>query len=139
MNRVMQLFAVLVFIAIVAGVPIAWSGFNDMRRYRMPVVSKRWWWFEHMNRFLSGYIATVTAFMVQNVTRMLPLDYSWVVWVAPGVLGGFLVARWIAHYRAKFGEPQPQGIKWLKRSAPTAVLSADSKDSWTGTAIPSSG
>lgn len=105
-------------IAIVAGVSIAWSGFNDMRRYRMPVVSKRWWWFEHMNRFLSGYIATVTAFMVQNVTRMLPLDYSWVVWVAPGVLGGFLVARWIAHYRAKFGEPQPQGIKWLKRSAP---------------------
>ena len=48
---------------------------------------------------------TLTAFLVQNVSRHMPDNIAWVIWVAPGVIGGFLIARWIGNYRRKFSVP----------------------------------
>jgi uncharacterized membrane protein len=91
-------------IGLVAGSAIANSGVTDLISYTRQPTSKRWWWYEHMNRFLSGYIATVTAFLVQNVASRMPFEFSWIVWVAPGVIGGVLIAKWIRHYKSKFGD-----------------------------------
>ena len=91
-------------IGLVAGMTIASSGITDLIGYTRQPQSKRWWWYEHMNRFLSGYIATVTAFLVQNVTRHMPNELSWIVWVAPSIIGSVLIAKWIRHYKTKFGD-----------------------------------
>jgi uncharacterized membrane protein len=91
-------------IGLVAGAAIANSGVTDLISYTRQPASKRWWWYEHMNRFLSGYIATVTAFLVQNVANRMPFEFSWIVWVTPSVIGTIVIVKWIRHYKAKFGD-----------------------------------
>ncbi len=91
-------------IGTVAGSSLALSGITDLISYTRTPTTPRWWWYEHMNRFLSAYIATTTAFLVQNVGSRMPLEYSWIVWVAPGVIGGFLVGKWINRYKQQFGD-----------------------------------
>ncbi|NJM41349.1 MAG: hypothetical protein HC853_11595 [Anaerolineae bacterium] len=102
-------------IGLVAGAAIANSGVIDLIGYTRQPTSKRWWWYEHMNRFLSGYIATVTAFLVQNVASRMPFEFSWIVWVAPSVIGTIAIAKWIKHYKAKFGDAKP---KMVTRTSP---------------------
>lgn len=89
-------------LAFVFGGGMLASAIPDLRRYRAPAADRNWWWYEHMNRMLGAYIAMVTAFLVQNVGRHLPVDWQWVVWVAPGVIGGVLTGLWISHYRRQF-------------------------------------
>jgi hypothetical protein len=59
-------------IGIVVGLGVARFGFADWHAFDARPADKRWWWDEHMQRFLSAYTATVTAFMVQNVRRNMP-------------------------------------------------------------------
>ena len=88
-------------IGLVAGGLLTNNAVIDLRSYTHVPTDRNWWWFEHMSRFLGGYIATLTAFLVQNVSTRMPADMAWIVWVTPGVLGGFLVSRWVQHYRSK--------------------------------------
>jgi uncharacterized membrane protein len=74
----------------------------DLVRYFNPPTDRNWWWYEHMNRMLSAYIAMVTAFLVQNIGRHIPTEWQWVIWVAPGVIGGFFIGKWITMYKQKF-------------------------------------
>ena len=85
---------------------MAWT---DLRSFVIPPQDRNWWWFYHMDRLLSGYIAAVTAFMVQNVGPLLPAGLEWTVWAAPGVVGGMLISRWIGHYKRKFAAHTPKG------------------------------
>ncbi len=66
------------------------------RNYATTIPSDRsWWQVEHATRFMNAYIATVTAFLVQNVARHMPGELQWIVWVLPGIVGGMLIARWV--------------------------------------------
>ena len=76
--------------------------FVDMRSFSRKPDDKNWWWFFHMSRFGGAYIATVTAFVVQNISRYLPAQFAWVTWVAPALVGSPLLAAWIIYYRRKF-------------------------------------
>jgi len=108
-------FAIL---PLVFGLFVFNQGVVDLRLFRQPAADRRWWWYYHMERMLGAYIATLTAFLVQTVTPRLPaFDLVWIVWVAPGVIGGVLIGRWIRHYRGKFS--QPKGI------VPLAATSGD--------------
>jgi uncharacterized membrane protein len=93
-------------IGIIFGALLALQAFADIRRYRNPAApaDRNWWWFEHMGRFGSAYIATVTAFLVQNGLRigLVPAGWFWVLWVLPGVIGGVLISRAVRARRAMF-------------------------------------
>ena len=89
-------------LGIAFGYVLAQMAVVDLRSFRTPSKDRNWWWYYHMDRMLSGYIAAVTAFMVQNVGPRLPESLEWTVWVAPGVIGGVLISRWIGHYKRKF-------------------------------------
>lgn len=78
------------------------DAFQDVRAYRNPPTDKRWWFFYHMDRMLGSYIALITALSVQTISPRLPVSIAWVVWIAPGVIGGFLISRWIRSYRQQF-------------------------------------
>ena len=89
-------------LGVVFGFFLTQMAWTDLRSFVIPSQDRNWWWFYHMDRMLSGYLAAVTAFMVQNVGPLLPESLEWTVWAAPGVIGGFFVGKWIGHYKRKF-------------------------------------
>lgn len=58
----------------------------------------RYWFQNHISRMGGSYIATVTAFLVVNNPPQIP---GLVVWIAPGVIGGFIIARTRRFYMKK--------------------------------------
>ena len=94
-----QAFSIL---GIVFGILLLSSVHEDVRVFRQPIADRNWWWYYHMNRILSSYIAAVSAFTVQQIAPRFALEIYWVFWVAPGVMGGFGIGYWVAHYRRKF-------------------------------------
>jgi uncharacterized membrane protein len=62
-------------------------------------VPTRYWFQNHISRMGGSYIATVTAFLVVNNPPQIP---GLVVWIAPGVIGGFIIGRTRKFYMDKF-------------------------------------
>jgi uncharacterized membrane protein len=91
-------------IGTLAGLLITRTAVVDLRAFRnyaSAIPSDRsWWQIEHATRFANAYIATVTAFLVQNVARRIPGELQWIVWVLPGIVGGMLIARWVRGRRS---------------------------------------
>jgi uncharacterized membrane protein len=84
------------------GFILARDAFTDIRQYRRPSTDRHWWIYYHIERMLGSYIAAVTAFMVQNVGRRLPMELGWIAWVAPALIGLPGIAYWTWTYRKKF-------------------------------------
>lgn len=97
-----SLYLVLTILPIVFGISIILDASKDLRSLHRPSTDRNWWWYYHMERMLGSYVALVTALMVQQVGPRMPLSLTWVVWIAPAVIGTPLIARWIKHYRAQF-------------------------------------
>lgn len=89
-------------LGIVFGLGLAGNAIPDLISYFRPAPNRNWWWYFHMNRMLSAYVAMVTAFLVQNVGRRLPADWMWITWVLPALIATPLISMWIGHYRRKF-------------------------------------
>jgi hypothetical protein len=94
-------------LGLVFGVMIVLQAGGDLRRFRAAPDDRNHWWYTHMDRMLSSYIGLTTAFLIQTVAPRLvqaglPESWIWVVWVAPAVIGGFLVSAWVARYRKTF-------------------------------------
>ncbi|RYF62889.1 MAG: DUF2306 domain-containing protein [Cytophagaceae bacterium] len=99
--------------------PIVFSffGYLTLRFARQDYVQfdkpkeKMAWFFQHIARMGGSYIATFTAFLVNNMYRMLPEGTpEWVGtmgWIAPTLVGGVLIARTIRHYKQKFNPSKP--------------------------------
>lgn len=88
------------------GVSLGLDAISDIRSFLQPSRDRNWWWYYHIARMSGSYIAAVTAFTVQNVTRYMPVDLAWLPWVLPAVIGTPLIARTIRHYRQKFENRQ---------------------------------
>lgn len=84
------------------GVSLGLDALSDMRSFLQPSTDRNWWWYYHISRMSGSYIAAVTAFTVQNVTRYMPVELAWLPWVLPAVIGTPLIARTVRHYRQKF-------------------------------------
>jgi hypothetical protein len=73
-------------------------GLLDIFRLFKPPQDRQAWLLSHMTRFLSAYIATVTAFSVVNF-QFLPYFWRWLWPTMFGVLG---IIAWRRHYIKKF-------------------------------------
>jgi hypothetical protein len=73
-------------------------GVTEVWHFLRPPVDKRAWMYAHMTRFLSAYIATVTAFSVINF-QFLP--YFW-RWLWPTTVGTVGITAWRIYYARKF-------------------------------------
>jgi uncharacterized membrane protein len=62
-------------------------------------VQIRYWFQNHISRMGGSYIATVTAFLVVNNPPYIP---GLVVWIAPGVIGGFIISFVRRSYHKKY-------------------------------------
>lgn len=90
------------YLALVFGAFSVQMSAHDIRLFRTPDTTRNAWWFYHMLRMLGGYIATVTAFMAQQVSPHLPPQWSWTVWVLPVLVGLPGAYYWVGVYRRKF-------------------------------------
>ena len=61
------------------------------------------WWTMHLGNMLAACIGTVTAFLVVNVPRFGLEAYATLLWLAPGVIGGFAIAALSRYYRRRLG------------------------------------
>jgi hypothetical protein len=85
-------------VAIIFGVIGFLFGMSDIRDFVHPPGEKMAWWYSHMGRMLSAYIATVTAFSVVNFKFLPPVPR----WLWPTVAGTIGIVVWTRHYRRKF-------------------------------------
>ena len=85
------------------------NAWHDVKSFsRTP--EKMHWFYHHITRMGGSYIATFTAFLVNNVYRVLPEDApAWmgtISWIAPGLIGGILIGRTVKYYKQKFNAPK---------------------------------
>jgi uncharacterized membrane protein len=82
---------------------------RDIKAINQPT-EKMHWFFQHFTRMGGSYIATFTAALVTNISRVLPANSpEWMAiasWIAPGILGGMIIGRTVAYYKKKFEEKE---------------------------------
>lgn len=79
------------------------NGLNDVRFFLQKHINDRFWWLrQHISAMGGSYIAAVTAFVVQNPNFFMPeSEYQWLLWIIPGVAGGFVIALAQKRWRKK--------------------------------------
>ena len=92
-----------IYVGIGFAVFIGQGAVEEFRFYRQKHTDRRAWIYFHYQRMLGSYIALVTAFSITvSAFTPLPDQYSWLMWVAPGVVGGWLIGRFDKTYKARF-------------------------------------
>lgn len=94
------------------------TGINNLRyNFKQKLLPKEWW-IQHLSGLFGAGIGAYTAFFVFGGRRIfdsvfgeLYTDYSIVLWVAPGVIGGVAIGIVSRHYKARFGG------EWLIKKA----------------------
>ena len=84
----------------VFGLSLTGSSFGDLATFRKPELFEprnKVWLLKHIGMMGGAYIATVTAFLVNNVH----IQQQWLVWIGPSVIGGLLIARATNKWRTK--------------------------------------
>ena len=78
---------------------------RDLTSFDKPQL-KMHWFFQHFTRMSGSYIATFTAFEVNNLARIIPATApDWVTtigWITPSLIGTLLIFKTVAFYRKKF-------------------------------------
>ena len=85
-------------VAIVFGLIGLWLAGLDVRDFLHHPADKKAWWYSHMTRMLSAYIAAVTAFSVVNFKFLPPVPR----WLWATVVGTAGIVIWTGYYRRKF-------------------------------------
>lgn len=71
---------------------------------------KMHWFYHHITRMGGSYIATFTAFLVNNMNQVLPSTApAWIEsvgWIAPAVVGSMLIGRTVRYYQQKSSKVQ---------------------------------
>lgn len=75
---------------------------SDLRIFilttRQKAAPKNKWLLRHLGMMLGAYISTSTAFIVVNITV---IDYPWIPWLVPTLIGTPLIAYWTKKYSVK--------------------------------------
>ncbi len=86
---------------LVFGIFITRIAFEDLQKFRGKAATEKMaWLFLHISRIVGAYIATFTAFCVVNASKV-DFIHPLAAWLAPGIIGGIAISRWIAYYRKK--------------------------------------
>jgi uncharacterized membrane protein len=78
-------------------------GAARVRFWLKPSRTKMEWFLEHMAGMGGSAIATLTAFAVVNAGRLGLADHPYLLWLGPGLIGGFGLTLWSRSYRRRFG------------------------------------
>lgn len=92
------------YLSIIFGLLTANTAWLNIKGFRNTKPDKMWWWFAHMNLMGGAFIASVTAFLVQNSAFFNALgNTGWLLWLFPAIIGFPLIAYHANRYRKQFG------------------------------------
>lgn len=74
---------------------------NGLLKFYRQRHDKREWLYGHIGGFLGGYIATVSAFSVVNLTMIEPI---WLQWLWPTIVGVPLIFYWVWWLKQRFAK-----------------------------------
>jgi len=95
----------IVILSIIFGFFTVKNGYSDIKMFRMEEMdSKMWWFYHHINAFCGAFIAALTAFLVNAVSRHLTGQLVWMIGLLPILLAAPGIAFWIRYYKKKFGD-----------------------------------
>lgn len=75
---------------------------SDYKRFTVPPTEKNHWLFTHISGMIGGYIATITAFLVQN----LHTDPAFIAWLLPTVVFTPVIIFTIRKFKSKKGSSE---------------------------------
>jgi len=80
------------------------TAFGQLKYWLKAPAEKMHWWYFHMNQMFVACIATLTAFLVTALPRLVPSlgSQSILMWIAPGLILGTIANRWTAKYKKQF-------------------------------------
>lgn len=73
---------------------------KDRKIFAAATLEKNYWLFVHITKMIAGIIAAFTAFLVVNVN----LEPGFIVWIAPTLIGGFVIRYYTSKYRQKINK-----------------------------------
>ncbi|MCE7995017.1 MAG: hypothetical protein HEP71_23770 [Roseivirga sp.] len=97
--------SVLGYLCLFFGFFTAQTGWVNFKTFKnLEKAEKMWWWLAHMGSMVGSFIASITAFLVQNGRIFnLPNELGWVPWILPALIGVPLSAYYGNKYRRQFG------------------------------------
>ncbi len=94
------------------------GGISHLRYNFKEKLMPKEWWLQHLSGLFGAGIGAYTAFFVFGGRRIfdglfgeLYTDYSIILWIAPGVIGGIAIGIVSRHYKTRFGG------EWLVKKA----------------------
>ena len=87
-------------ILLVFGVIYTQGVWREYKKFKFPPSGKLFWYYMHIGQMSGAYIATVTAFLVNN-GRWFPFVPGIVLWLLPAAVGVPLITQTIKKYKNK--------------------------------------
>ncbi len=95
------------FAAIVFGSIMLRGIYRNFKSFRVPPTEKNHWLLMHIGNMMGAYIATLTAFLVQNIHT----NPAVIVWIAPAAIFLPMLYYTLGKFRKKSAKGQPLGLK----------------------------
>ena len=91
-------------ICFVFGFLLSANAYKDIIHFRKTEYEKLWWWFHHLNMMMASFIAAFTAFLVNNIYKIVDLgSWNFIFWLLPTILLFPFIRKWDSYYKKKFG------------------------------------
>lgn len=88
----------MAIVLLVFGVFYALGVWQEWRKFSKPPTEKMFWYYKHIGQMGGAYIATTTAFLVNNY-RLFPFIPAVVLWLLPTAVGVIVITRVIKKYK----------------------------------------
>lgn len=90
-------------ICAVFGFLLAANAYKDVKHFRKTEYEKLWWWFHHLNMMMASFIAAFTAFLVNNIYKVIDLGkWGFIFWLLPTIIIVPIMNKWTKYYKRKF-------------------------------------
>lgn len=82
---------------------------NEYRKFKKPPTEKMFWIYKHIGQMGGAYIATTTAFLVNNY-RLFPFLPDVVLWLLPTAVGAVIITVVTKKYKKRYSNNSPAGF-----------------------------
>ncbi len=86
------------YVLLIFGLFYATGVWQEWRKFQKPPTEKMFWMYKHIGQMGGAYIATMTAFLVNN-SRFFPFIPPIVLWLLPAAVGIFIITSVLKKYK----------------------------------------
>jgi uncharacterized membrane protein len=91
----------MAMVLLVFGVFYAVGVWQEVRKFSNPPTEKMFWMYKHIGQMGGAYIATMTAFLVNNY-RLFPFIPPVMLWLLPTAVGVVIITRVLKKYKIQY-------------------------------------